>query len=108
MSNDLSLDYGELDFFVLTDNPADLAAFTPGTYVVEIWGGDGVPQTYSIDLTGDMPLHQPLYDHTPGASTGWRPEISWSDPNDPNVNVCVFEIQQYDDDLGGFDDEVWL
>ena len=110
LSQTYELDYDdyEMDLYVITSNPGDLSPFPAGTYTVELWGGDGVTQTYAITLAGDIPAEQPVFTHTPGASTGWRPTIQWSLPSDPNINACVFEIEQYDADNGGFEDEVWL
>lgn len=89
----------ELDFSVETTDPADLAEFTTGSYVVEIRGTDGQTQTYTVDLTGQIPSDAPVFDQPPGLEADSpRPTVSWSAPADPSVNFCEIELEASDED----------
>jgi hypothetical protein len=87
-------DNDELDYDAESVDPEELSEFTPGLYTVEIWGDDGVVQTYSVELTGEMPSEQPVFDQVPGmTATDPRPTLSWSSPTDPEIVGCGFEIE---------------
>ena len=96
-----------LDLEIESTDPAELAEFVNGVYVLEVWGTDGNVQTYSIELAGEMPSDRPVFDQPPGFETAnRRPTISWSDPLDPDVSFCEFEIEAGHDDA--LSEDAWL
>ena len=98
----ISLDLG----FESTD-PAELAEFVNGDYVLKLWGTDGNVQTYSIGLAGEMPSDRPIFHQPPGFETANpRPTISWSASADPDVDFSEFEIEAGHNDAVG--EDAWL
>ena len=98
-----------LDLEIESTDPAQVAEFTNGTYVVKVWSTDGSAQTYSVELTGEIPSDRPVFDQPAGFETAApRPTLTWSEPTDPDVNFCEFEIEGDHYGLDDRDDEAWL
>jgi len=99
----------ELCLEIESTDPVQLAEFENGTYVMKVWGTDGIVQTYSVELAGEIPSDRPVFDQPPGFETAeTRPTLTWSEPTDPDVSFCEFEIES--DHYGPDDreDDVWL
>ena len=94
----------KFQFLRESTSSSDLAEFTTGNYDVKVTGSDGVEQTYTITLTGEMPEEAPVFDQAMGWETSdRRPTVSWNDPSDPDANLARFEIN-----TEGFYDYVFL
>ncbi len=95
----------EIEFWYESANEADLADFGPGTYQIDLVGGDGGVVSYSVDLAeGTYPTQMPQFDLPMGYETDDRtPLISWQPVSDPAIDTVYFEIEQ---NGGDFDDEV--
>ena len=98
-----------LDLGIESADPAELAEFTNGTYVLKVWSTDGSAQTYSLELTGEVPSDRPLFDQPPGFETANpRPTLTWSESADPDVNFCDFQIEGDRYGADNRDDDAWL
>jgi len=92
------------EFWCESTNAGDLAEFTAGEYIIKIEGADGNEQTYKVTLAGDFPNEFPVLDQPMGfETTEPRPTLSWNDPNDPDVNFALFEME-----MGGYDEDIDL
>lgn len=81
-----------VDFYSASEAALQGWDFVNGTYTITLKDAQGNQTIKTLSLSGDYPSQTPTLNQAAMDTTNRSPTLSWSEPNDPNINAVAFDI----------------